>query len=90
MGKKMSKIEEYLNEKVLSQIGIVKRLKDFDRIVSKELNDIHNVLIKYQEQMKGDIGLYKKMVASNIMKLDSDVDTFHQDTEEWMDKIQGE
>jgi hypothetical protein len=82
----MSKIEEYLNEKVLSQIGIVKRLN----IVSKELNDIHNVLIKYQEQMKGDIGLYKKMVASNIMKLDSDVDTFHQDTEEWMDKIQGE
>jgi hypothetical protein len=34
-----------------------------------------------------DSVLYKKMVEKNLMNLDSDVDVFVQDAEEWMDKI---
>ena len=67
---------------------IVRKLDDFDRVVTREMTKIEKVLLSYKKQMNSsDSALYKKMVEKNLMNLDSDVDVFVQDAEEWMDKI---
>jgi hypothetical protein len=70
---------------------IVKKLGDFDRTMTREMTKIEKVLLSYKKQMNSssDGTLYKKMVEKNLMKLDSDIDVFVQDAEEWMDKIKG-
>ena len=87
----MSKIKDHLlMDEGLGNIDqIVKKLGDFDRAMTREVNKIEKVLLNYQKQMKSDdTTLYKKMVEKNLMNLDSDIDVFVQDAEEWMDKIQ--
>ena len=67
----------------------VEKLDEFDKMISKELNFMNKILMKYQKENGNDHKLFKSMVMNNLMKLDSDVDVFIQDTEEWMDKIGG-
>jgi len=84
-----SNIKKHLLDEGLQNVGqIVKKLNDFDRIVTREVTKIEKVLLNYQKQ-SGDSVLYKKMVEKNLMDLDSAIDAFTQNAEEWMDKIGG-
>ena len=78
-----------MNEGVVTSLDdIYERLDKFDKIVSKELNGVYGMLSKYNKQIGGKHSMFKNMVADSIMIVDSAVDTFIQNTEEWMDKTQ--
>ena len=81
-----------MSEKTLEKVEIVKKLDDFDRIVTKEMNIISKILYDHGKGMKKNapISLYKRMVEKNLMQLDSAIDVFTQGAEEWMDKIKGD